>query len=167
MYRKTGKWKTVDPVDYLLDYVMDTPSPEEPVTDAEGNTEPAADQPTGSKPAPRKLVGRIRHSDGRIETYVTRAIDGRVWGMSDTLREIREPRAEATVEMVTTLEKAKDAGILRRVDLEHATLYFGPVGLVLARASRSSWALVKDYYLQVFGHLYPKQLPPDYVKAHP
>lgn len=152
--RKTGIWKTVDPVDYLLDYVMDTPQPElDEVPDGEERKEP------------KKLIGKYRASDGTIQTYVTRPIEGRVWGMSDTLREIREPRAEATVEMVTALERAKDQGVLRRVDLEHATMYFGPVGLVLSRSSPSAWKLVKEYYLHVFGHLYPDQLPEEYARS--
>lgn len=165
--KNTGKWRTVDPVDYLLDYVMDTPTPEPEVTDADGNTEPKPDGDPSAEEKPRKLIGRIRKADGTIETYITRAISGRVWGMSDTLREIREPRAEATVEMVTALEKAREAGILKRVDQEHATMYFGPVGLVLSRSKASAWMLVKEYYLQVFGHLYPDQLPPEYVRRHP
>lgn len=167
MDRKTGKWKTVDPVDYLLEYVMDTPTPEEPVTDAEGREGPEDQSVKDQSVKPRKLIGRYRASDGSIQEYVTRPISGRVWGMSDTLREIREPRAEATVDMVTALEKAKNKGLLRRVDLEHATMYFGPVGLVLSRASASSWALIKEYYLHVFGHLYPAQLPREYLERHP
>ena len=154
--KKTGKWKTVDPVDYLLEYVMDTPQPEQDQTpDGEERKEP------------RKLVGRIRKQDGTIETYTTRAISGRVWGMSDSLREIREPRAEATVDMVMALEKARQQGILRRVDQEHATMYFGPVGLVLSRSASSAWLLVKEYYLQIFGYLYPDQLPAEYRRRHP
>lgn len=154
--KKTGKWKSVDPVDYLLDYVMDTPTPE-----GEEPEDPNAEA------KPKKLVGRIRHADGTVETYTTRPITGRVWGMSDTLRDIREPRAEATVGMVHALEEAKQRGILKRIDLEHATLYFGPVGLVLSRASLKHWRLVQGYYLQVFGHLYPAQLPPEYLRDHP
>lgn len=165
--RKTGKLKDVDPVDYLIDYVMDVPQPiDEPVTDAEGNDGPV-DPDAKEKPARRKLIGKYRDKNGEIKTYETRPIEGRVWGMSDTLREIREPRAEATVEMVTAFEKAKDQGLLRRLDLEHATMYFGPVGLVLSRSSPSAWKLMKEYYLQVFGHLYPQQLPQDYVRDHP
>lgn len=154
--KKTGAWRTVDPVDYLLDYVMDTPAPEPDDPNA----------PTESE-KPKRLLGRIRHSDGSIETYVTRPITGRVWGMSDTLREIREPRAEATVGLVQALEEAKLAGTVRRVDLEHATMYFGPVGLVISRSSEAAWRLVKGYYLNVFGHLYPDQLPPEFTRAHP
>lgn len=153
--RKTGQWRSVDPVDYLIDYVMDTPQPE-PDEVPEGE----------ERPAPRKLIGRYRASDGTIQTYTTRPIEGRVWGMSDTLRGIREPRAEATVSMVTALEKAKDQGLLRRVDMEHATMYFGPVGLVLSRSAPSAWKLVQEYYLQVFRHLYPAQLPEEYARSH-
>lgn len=165
--RKTGKWRTVDPVDYLLDYVMDTPTPEEPEPKPEGANGTTDQSSTSNDEKPRKLIGRIRKADGTIETYETRAISGRVWGMSDSLRDIREPRAEATVEMVTALEKAKESGLLRRVDQEHATMYFGPVGLVLSRAQHSAWMLVKSYYLQVFGYLYPAQLPSDYVRDNP
>jgi len=61
--KKTGAWRSVDPVDYLLEYVMDAPKPEE----IEGE-EPAERQ------GPRKLIGRYRHKDGRIEYYTARAI---------------------------------------------------------------------------------------------
>lgn len=165
--RRTGKWKSVDPVDYLLEYVMDTPTPEEPVTDAEGREGPEDPSTVSKSDKPRRLIGRYRAADGSIQEYITRPITGRVWGMSDTLREIREPRAEANVDMVMALEQAKNRGILRRVDLEHATMYFGPVGLVLSRSSESNWRLIKEYYLHVFAHLYPDQLPADYLKAHP
>lgn len=154
--KRTGKWKEVDPVDYLLDYVMDTPQPEpDEVPEGEERSEP------------RRLVGKIRHGDGTVTTYVTRAIEGRVWGMSDSLREIREPRAEVSFGLVVALEKAREQGILKRFDNEHATMYFGPVGLVISRASAQTWNLVKNYYLQVFGYLYPAQLPPEHVKEYP
>lgn len=154
--KHTGKWKTVDPVDYLLDYVMDTPQPEpDEVPEGEERKEP------------RKLVGRLRNTDGSITTYTTRPITGRVWGMSDSLREIREPRAEASVDMIIALEAARESRILKRVDNEHATMYFGPVGLVLSRSNPSTWKLMKEYYLQVFGYLYPGQLPPDYLRDNP
>ena len=152
--KKTGKMRSVDPVDYLLDYVMDTPTPE-PI-------DPNNPQPQDQ---PKKLTGRIRHSDGTITTYTTRPITGRVWGMSDTLRDLREPRAEATLPLVQALEKAKCAGTIRRVDTEHATMYFGPVGLALSRSNLAYWHLVKQYYINVFGHLYPDQLPPEYRRT--
>jgi len=154
--KKTGKWRTVDPIDYLLDYVMDTPEPEpDEVPEGEERT------------TPRKLIGRLRNPDGSVTSYVTRAIEGRVWGMSDTLRQIREPRAEATVEVVIALEEARERGILKRFDNEHATMYFGPVGLVLGRSSPATWKLIKEYYLQVFQHLYPAQVPDHYAKDNP
>lgn len=154
--RKSGKMKDVDPVDYLLEYVMDAAQLEKP---AEGE-----DQQSNQ---PRRLVGRYRKPDGTISTYYTRPITGRVWGMSDALRSIREPRAEASYRLIRALEQAKDNGVLRRIDQEHATLYFGPVALVIGRAHRGMWQLIKDYYINVFGFLYPAQLPPWYVKSKP
>lgn len=154
--RKTGKMKDVDPVDYLLEYVMDAAKLEEPKEGESGNSD-----------QPRRLVGRYRAPDGSIQVYYTRPITGRVWGMSDALRAIREPRAEASYRLIKALEQAKDAGVLRRIDQEHATLYFGPVAVVIGRAHRGMWQLIKDYYINVFGFLYPAQLPPWYVKAKP
>lgn len=154
--RKTGEWRSVDPVDYLLDYVMDA---------AQLEALPAPDDP--KRVEPRKLVGRYRAPDGSIRTYYTRPISGRVWGMSDSLREIREPRAMASYRLINALEIATDSGELRRVDQDHATMYFGKVSVVLGRAHAGMWDLIKRYYLNVFGYLYPAQLPPEYVKRWP
>lgn len=154
--RKTGKMKDVDPVDYLLEYVMDAAQLEQ-LPEGEDH----------DSKQPRRLVGRYRKADGTIDTYFTRPITGRVWGMSDALRSIREPRAEASYRLIKALEDAKNAGVLRRVDQDHATLYFGPVALVIGRAHRGMWQLVKDYYINVFGFLYPAQLPPWYVQRKP
>lgn len=152
--KKTGQWRTVDPVDYLLDYVMDAPQPEQL---------PEGEEPTQDKP--RKLIGRWRRPDGVIETYEARPIDGRVWGMSDALRAIREPRAQASVRLITALEEARGRDLLRRCDNDHATMYFGDVSIVLGRAHPGMWQLIKGYYVQVFSHLYPAQLPPEYVRG--
>lgn len=152
--KKTGAWITVDPVEYLLDYLMDMPQPIE--------EEPSEKD---QEPKPRKLIGRYRHKDGRIEEYTARPIDGRVWGMSDSLRSIREPRAQASVRLVTALEKARGEGKLRRVDNDHATMYFGDVSLVLGRDHPGMWQLIKSHYVNVFAHLYQDQLPKDYVRG--
>lgn len=154
--KKTGQMRDVDPVDYLLDYVMDAAQLEQ--------LPPGEDQ---DKDKPRRLVGKYRAADGRIVTYYTRPITGRVWGMSDALRAIREPRAEVSYRLIKALEQATDAGVLRRIDQDHATLYFGPVALVIGRAHRGMWQLIKDYYINVFGYLYPAQLPPEYVRGKP
>lgn len=153
--RQTGKMKEVDPVDYLLEYVMDA-----------AQLEDQGPQDPGSEQGPRRLVGRYRAADGSIRTYYTRPIEGRVWGMADALRAIREPRAEASYRLIKALEDAKESGLLRRVDQEHATMYFGPVSLVIGRAHRGMWQLIKDYYINVFGYLYPAQLPKQYLADH-
>ena len=152
--KHTGQWKEVDPVDYLLDYVMDTPQPEPLPPDA-----------TNDERHNRKLIGRYRAPDGTVKEYETRPIDGRVWGMSDSLRAIREPRAQASVRLITALEQARGTGALRRFDNDHATMYFGDVSLVLGRAHRGMWSLIKSHYVQVFAHLYPRQLPAQYIRG--
>ena len=152
--KKTGQWITVDPVDYLMEYVMDAAKPE-------GGGDQAADD----EGKPKRLIGRYRHRDGRIEEYEVRPIDGRVWGMSDSLRGIREPRAQASVRLVTALEEARSRNLLRRVDNDHATMYFGDVALCLGRSHLGMWQLIKAYYVNVFAHLYPAQLPPEYVRG--
>lgn len=152
--RKTGEMRSVDPVDYLLGYVMDAPAPE-----AIEGEEP------GDQTGPRKLIGRYRHRDGRIETYTARAIEGRVWGMSDSLRSIREPRAKASVRLIVALEDARDRGLLRRVDNDHATMYFGDVSLAIGRAHPGMWQLITSHYINVFAYLYQDQLPPEYVRG--
>lgn len=149
--RKTGEYRSVDPVDYLMEYVMDTPAPEDQ------NSSTSSDQQ-----GPRKLIGRQRLPDGRIITYITRAIEGRVWGMSDALRAIREPRAEASVRLITALEDGRQRNSVRRIDMEHATMYFGDVGLTISRAHRGMWGVIKEYYVNTFAYLYPAQLPPEY-----
>lgn len=152
--KRTGEWRTVDPVDYLLDYLMDAPAPEA--------IDPNNEQ---QQQGPRKLIGKWRRKDGSFETYEARAIDGRCWGMSDGLRSIREPRALASVRLITALEEARSRDTLRRVDMDHATLYFGDVALTLGRAHPGMWQLIKTYYIQVFAFLYPDQLPPEYSRG--
>lgn len=153
---RTGKRRSVDPVAYMLGYITDTPKP--------APLEP--DEPVDPN-RPRKLIGTYRKKDGTKGTYITRPITGRVWGMSDALRGIVEPKAEATPALIQVLTQASDQGLLRRVDTERATLFFGPVSVVLARSSPGAWATVKQYYLQVFGRLYPGQLPPQHVAKFP
>lgn len=152
--KKTGAWRTVDPVDYLVDYALETPEPE------------PGEVPVGEeRPRPKRLIGKRRNADGSTTTYVTRPITGRVWGMSDSLREIREPRAELTVDLLERLEAVRDRGSLRRVDSEHATHYFGPVITSLGRSDPRIWKLVQAYYLTVFGWLYPNELSPLITKG--
>ena len=152
--RKTGQWRSVDPVDYLLDYVLDAPRLDESIPDPD---------PEAYKT--RKLIGRSRGRDGSITTYTARAIDGRVWGMSDSLRSIREPRAHASVRLITALEEARGKDQLRRVDTDHSTMFFGDVSLVLGRSHRGMWQLIKDHYINVFAHLYPDQLPEPFSRG--
>lgn len=153
---KTGEWRDVDPVDYLVDYLMDA-------AEVDPN-EPAEKQEEGK---PKKLIGYYRDKDGKRCTYTTRPITGRVWGMSDGLREIKEPKARASLQLIEALERGRDDGSIRRVDKEYATMYFGKVSVILGRSHPGAWQMIKQYYLQVFGHLYPRQLPPEHVKKYP
>lgn len=153
---KSGRWRTVDPIDYLLDYLLDVARPE-PL-------------PAGQVPDPKArpvLFGRYRAPDGTVHTYVTRPISGRVWGMSDGLRSIREPRAEADIRLIHVLERGRLAGTLRRVDTDHATLYFGDIAGVLSRHHPQLLRWLKRYYMHVFAWLYPGQLPIHYLTARP
>ena len=154
--KKTGEWKTVDPVDYLLDYFTDIPEQEDRSPDEDPEN-----------PPPRKLIGYYRNEKGVRCTYTTRPISGRVWGMADALREISPPTCFVNMEMLTALERATDQGDLRRFDQEHASVYFGKIALTLGRWDPGMWAVVQDYYIQIFGWLYPKQLPEEYLRSHP
>ena len=154
--KKTGKVREVDPVAYMLDYLTDTPQ--------EVPTAPGEERDPN---APRKLQGRYRLPNGDEVTYTTRPISGRVWGMSDGLRNLSEPKSVATAELVGVLQAAATAGTLRQVATEHAVFFFGPVALVLGRSSPAAWHTVKAYYLQVFGALYPAQLPREHLAKHP
>lgn len=154
--KKTGEWRDVDPIEYMLDYFSDTPELQE--EEPGEKTDP---------PKPRVLIGHYRDKNGNRQQYTSRPITGRVWGMADALRPIREPKARASLAMITSLDEATDRRELRKVETEHATMYFGKVSLVLGRSAPAAWATVKEYYLQVFGHLYPAQLPEEYVRAHP
>lgn len=152
----TKQWRDIDPVDYLVDYLMDA-----------AQQEPASDPVDGEEPKPRRIVGHYRDKNGKRCEYFTRPITGRVWGMSDGLREIKEPKARASMQLIHALEAGRNDGTIRRVDQEHATMYFGRVSLVLGRSHPGAWAVIKQYYLQIFGHLYPDQLPPEHVRKFP
>lgn len=153
---RTGRWRTVDPIEYLLDYLLDVARPEAP----------RPGQPIDPK-APPVLLGHGRAEDGTVTTYTTRPIQGRVWGMSDGMRVCREPRAHVDLPLAHALERGRQSKLLRRIDTEHATLFFGNVAAVLQRYVPRLLKLVKRYYMQVFGWLYPGQLPPAYVRARP
>lgn len=154
--QKSGEWKEVDPVDYLVDYLMDAASID--------TSEP---EEKSEEHKPKRLIGHYRDKNGKRCEYMTRPITGRVWGMSDGLREIKEPKARASLDLILALERGRDDGSIRRVDKEHATMYFGRVSLAIGRSHPGAWAVIKQYYLQIFGHLYPQQLPPEHVKQYP
>lgn len=154
--RRTGRMVEVDPVDYLLDYVLDTAT-----LDLEATKE------AGSEGRPAVLIGTFMDADGVRRTYTTRPIDGRVWGMSDSLRVIREPRAIANPRLLRTLKAASDGGTLRRIDKEHVSMFFGPVHQVLRSNHVNTARLFMHYYVQIFGHLYPDQLPAEILKRRP
>lgn len=154
--RFTGKLREVDPVDYLLDYVLDTATLDLPATKAAGEA---------GKPA--VLVGSFRDADGQRRIYTTRPIEGRVWGMSDSLRVIREPRCVADKDLLKVLKAASDTGQLRRIEKERATMYFGPIERVLRQRDRERARLFVGYYVQIFGHLYPSQLPAEVIARRP
>lgn len=154
--KHTGAEEECDPVDYLCDYLCEIPQEEQ------GPPDPV----TGERP-PVQLVGYTKHADGTRTRYVTRPIRGRVWGMSDALRKVQPPKCAVTPDLLRTLSAAAAAGTLRRVDTEHATLFFGPVVKVLEARSPRWSAMVRAYFLQVFGSLYGGQLPTEYLRRHP
>lgn len=152
---KTGKLRTVDPVEYLLDYVTDA-------------AQPAEDQdPMMLGPErPRLLRGRYRNSEGRVIEYVARPVMGRVWGMSDPVRQIREPRAECTPQVWGSLKRAAEREELRMLPLDHATLFFGDVHRVIMRSRGWLGELINAYYLHTFRWLYPTAMPVDWILKH-
>lgn len=150
--KKTGEWRSVDPVEYLLDYVTDCAALEE-------DQDPMMLGPERE----RVLIGRYRNNKGEWITYRTRPINGRVWGMSDAVREIKEPRAECTPQIWGALNRAVDRGELRIVTMDHATLFFGPVHDVLRRSRGWLSTLVDLYHVHVFGWLYPNELPAEWI----
>jgi hypothetical protein len=154
--KKTGEWKDVDPVDYLVSYITDIPI-----------TEPVPPGTVVDPGAPRKMIGHIHNKDGSVTTYNTRAITGRVWGMADALRSVKEPKAMATVAIIEALETAVDQGKARKVDLDHATLYFGKVSTIIGRADPGMWSCIKQYYIHIYGHLYPDHLPAEHLRRWP
>lgn len=145
---KSGKWRSCDPVTYLLGYLMATP---EIAPDADPNAKPGT--------ASVRLVGTYYDKKGQKQTYHTRPVGGRCWGMSSALRDIKPPRAEATSQTVATLILASEAGRIRRVDTDRATMFFGPIAEVLQRHNPQAYACIYAYYIRIFSHLYPSALP--------
>lgn len=153
--RKTGREIEVDPVDYLVDYFTEVPQ------------ERAAGPGTGDpSPASRVFVGRYRQADGKVIEYRTRGIAGRCWGMSDRMRDLRPPRAIVTHRLQSILEDAVDRGELRRIDRDHATLYFGPVHRILQRHHKPAARLINRHYLHCLEHMYPGTLPAIFTTRH-
>lgn len=152
---KTGELRDVDPVDYLVDYFLEIP---EEQGDEESNAPPS--------PHGRPMIGRHRYADGRTVEYRTRAVAGRVWGMSDAIRDLRPPRAVVTNRLALILEGAAARRRLRRVTSDRATIYFGSVHRALAAAHKPTARLVTRHYLFSFGHVYPKAVGPAFTRYH-
>lgn len=133
----TGKERRVDPVGYLLKYVLKVPK----AGDQEGEE--------------GQEGGDLLDGQGRK----TRPIEGRVWGMSDGLRDLQAPRAEATLRVINAMEEAVDQGEVRKVAREHAVIYYGRAHKVLGRAAPGIWKLLQAYHLQAFATLYPDHIP--------
>jgi len=153
--KRTGKMVTVDPVEYLLDYVTDS-----------AKLEDDDDPLMFSDPKPRELRGSYRTSDGRLIEYRARPVQGRVWGMSDPVREIREPRAECTPQLWGSLKRAADRDELRMIAMDHATLFFGNIYGTIRRSRGWLAGLIDSYHLHVFRWLYPEAMPPSWIDLH-
>lgn len=146
--RETGELRTVDPVEYLLDYVTDV-----------AHLSDVKQGGTGDQEGAKVLRGSYRRSDGTVFEYIARPVMGRIWGMSDQVRQVREPRAECTPQVWGSLNRAAKAGQLRLVALDHAALFFGDVHSVISRARGWLGDLVNSYYLHTFNWLYPGEAP--------
>lgn len=153
--KHTGQLISVDPVEYLLDYVTDAAQLEE-------DQDPMMLGPE----QPPKLIGSYRRSDGTVITYTARPVGGRLWGMSDPVREVREPRVECTPQIWGSLHRAADRGELRLCALDHATLFFGDVHATIKRSRGWLGELINSYYLQIFNYLYPGAIGEEWISRH-
>lgn len=154
--KKSGRWRKVDPVEYLLGYLLQTPTPE---ARPPGELSSVDDKP--------KLIGTFRRPDGTEETYVTRPVGGRLWGMSDALRGIREPHGPASKRTIYALYEGHRKGLIRRVDCDRATLFYGDIHEALRAYGGRSISTLQGYLLAVFATLYPGLLDPSLTDAHP
>lgn len=155
----TGELRSVDPVEYLIDYLTDVAH----VSDVQGGAPSDQD-------GRRVLRGRYRRSDGVVIEYEARPVEGRIWGMSDQVRQVREPRAECTPAIWGSLQRAAKAGSLRLFAMDHATLFFGDVHAVIGRSRGWLGDLINSYYLHTFDWLYPGEAPLEWRsrnKGHP
>lgn len=134
-----GDWRSVDPVEYLLDYLTD------------------AAAPASDDPEERTLVGSYVDAEGRRHTYTARPIRGRVWGMSDAVRQCQPPRVIASGGFLRALDRAVKRGALRLYARDHVCIYFGNTTELFA--GRQIGRMVADHYAHVFAHLYP-DIPP-------
>lgn len=154
--KTTGKWRPVDPVAYLLGYLLEVPAVEPPAPGEEPDPN-----------TPRRLRGTYTNAKGEHLHYYTRSVSGRVWGMADALRDIREPRGVASRHVVWALYEATRRGMLRRFDCDRATLFFGHIGQALDRFGNRTASAVRGYLLNVFANLYPNQLAAEFLQRHP
>jgi len=133
---ETGKVRRVDPVKYLLKYALKDPRPERIETESGA------------------IEGEMITEQGQK----ARPIEGRVWGMSDTLRDLQPPRAEATLRMINALEQHAGLGDLRKVQKEHVAIYYGRIHEILGKVKDQWRVLLTAYHYSVFATLYPGQI---------
>jgi hypothetical protein len=98
---------------------------------------------------------------GAIVYEKIRAIEGRVWGCSDGVRECKPPTLGMSERIELLIKFAEDSPKTRIKSIERATVYICPVPLLIRSFDASLWKLWRWHHLALFRFLYmDRKTPP-------
>lgn len=76
----------------------------------------------------------------------SRKIDGRIWGCSDDLRELKAPEVSITQEFMKRLNGEVKRGKIELIQYDHVAVYRGDIGLMLTRVAPQLLTELEKHY---------------------